>query len=97
LRAASARALGGGAAGPGWDGDSLWPEDKGPWLDRLMATLEVARDEGAPVGDSQRDASLLRASGHAFYVGTALPSDLPGIHHHPDGDLEVVARAILRC
>jgi phosphoserine phosphatase len=71
--------------------------DPGPWLERLMATLGVARDEVAAVGDSPRDASLLRASGHAFYVGAALPSDLSGINHHPDGDLEVVAGAMLRC
>jgi phosphoserine phosphatase len=83
--------------GPDGTVTPLWPEDKGPWLERLMATLGVARDEVAAVGDSPRDASLLRASGHAFYVGAALPSDLPGIHHHPDGDLEVVARAMLRC
>lgn len=75
----------------------FWPEDKGPWLERLMATLGVTRDEVAAVGDSPRDASMLRASGHAFYVGPEPPPDLHGIRHHPDGDLGVVARAILRC
>jgi phosphoserine phosphatase len=87
------------AVGLGADGavTPFWPEDKGPWLERQMAMLGVTRDEVAAVGDSPRDASLLRASGHAFYVGPELPPDLHGIHHHPDGDLGVVARAILRC
>lgn len=74
----------------------FWPEDKGPWLERLMATLHVDRHEVAAVGDSPRDASLLRAAGHAFYVGATLPEGLvAGTRHYPDGDIAAVARAIL--
>ena len=73
----------------------FWPEDKGPWLERLAATLGLRRAEVAAVGDSPRDAALLRAAGHGFYVGAELPADLEGIEHHPDGDLARVARAII--
>jgi phosphoserine phosphatase len=73
----------------------FWPEDKGPWLERLMGSLGVARHEVAAVGDSPRDASLLWAAGHAFYVGADRPPAVPGIQHHPDGDIGAVARAIL--
>jgi phosphoserine phosphatase len=74
----------------------FWPEDKGPWLEQLMAALHVSRHEVAAVGDSPRDASLLRAAGHAFYVGTESPQGLEGIQHYPDGDIGAVAQAILR-
>jgi HAD superfamily phosphoserine phosphatase-like hydrolase len=73
----------------------FWPEDKGPWLERLMATLHVSRHEVAAVGDSPRDASLFRAAGHGFYVGTEDPEGLDGVRHYPDGNIAVVARAIL--
>ena len=77
----------------------FWPEDKGPWLEQLMATLNLGRHEVAAVGDSPRDASLLRAAGHSFYVGPDALDGLEGlgdIQHYPDGDIAVVARAILR-
>jgi phosphoserine phosphatase len=74
----------------------FWPEDKGPWLEQLMAKLHVSRHEVAAVGDSPRDASLLLAAGHSFYVGTESPEGLSGIQHYPDGNIEAVARAILR-
>ncbi len=73
----------------------FWPEDKGPWLERLMATLHVARHEVAAVGDSPRDASLFRVAGHSFYVGPEEPEGLDGIRHYPDGNIAAVARAIL--
>lgn len=73
----------------------FWPEDKGPWLERLMTTLRVAPHEVAAVGDSPRDASLLQAAGHRFYVGTDDPRGLDGVRHYPDGDMAAVARAIL--
>ncbi|HEY7651781.1 MAG TPA: haloacid dehalogenase-like hydrolase [Methylomirabilota bacterium] len=73
----------------------FWPEDKGPWLERLMATLHVAPHEVAAVGDSPRDAALLRAAGHRFYVGADDPKGLADVRHHPDGDMAAVARAIL--
>jgi len=60
-----------------------------------MATLHVARHEVAAVGDSPRDASLFRAAGHTFYVGTDNPEGLDGVRHHPDGNIAAVARAIL--
>jgi len=87
------------AAGLGPDGTvtPFWPEDKGPWLEHLMTRLRLTRDEVAAVGDSPRDAALLRAAGHSFYVGSELPPELRGTCHRPDGDLAVVARAILRC
>jgi len=62
----------------------FWPEDKGPWLERLMATL-----------DSPRDASLLRAAGHSFYVGGRSPDGLEGTRHYPDGNIAAIARVIL--
>ena len=74
----------------------FWPEDKGPWLEQLMAKLDVSRHEVASVGDSPRDASLFRAAGHSFYVGTESPEGLSGIQHYPDGNIAAVARAILR-
>ena len=74
----------------------FWPEDKGPWLERLMATLHVSRHEVAAVGDSPRDASLFRSAGHSFYVGLDRPEGFDGIQHYPDGNLAAVARAILR-
>lgn len=74
----------------------FWPEDKGPWLERLMATLHVSREEVGAVGDSPRDASLLRAAGHAFYVGPDFREGLDGIQHFPDGNLGAVATAMLR-
>ncbi len=73
----------------------FWPEDKGPWLGRLMATLHVARHEVAAVGDSPRDAALLRAAGHSFYVVAKLPEGLAGTRHHPDRNIAAVAREIL--
>ena len=73
----------------------FWPEDKGPWLERLRATLRLTRHEVAAVGDSPRDASLLRAAGHPFYVGATVPDGLEGTRHYPDGDIAAVARAIL--
>ena len=74
----------------------FWPEDKGPWLERLMAELGLGREHVAAVGDSPRDASLLRAAGHAFYVGAEDPEAIvAGAHHHPDGDLAAIARTIL--
>jgi phosphoserine phosphatase len=73
----------------------FWPEDKGPWLERLMRSLGTARHEVAAVGDSPRDASLLRAAGHAFYVGADRPPVIEGIRHHPDGDIAQVTRVIL--
>jgi hypothetical protein len=39
---------------------------------------------------------MFRAAGHSFYVGTESPKGLDGIQHYPDGDIAVVARAILR-
>lgn len=74
----------------------FWPEDKGRWLEQLMAKLQVEPHEVAAVGDSPRDASLFRAAGHTFYVGRKCPDGLDGIEHHPDGNLATVARAILR-
>jgi phosphoserine phosphatase len=74
----------------------FWPEDKGPWLERLAATLHVGRDEIAAVGDSPRDASMFRAAGHSFYVGKDSLEGLDGIQHYPDGNMADVARAILR-
>jgi len=74
----------------------FWPEDKGPWLERLMAALNVHRNEVAAVGDSPRDASMFRAAGHSFYVGKEIPEGLDGITHYPDGNMADVARAILR-
>jgi hypothetical protein len=46
-----------------------------------VTTLNVARHEVAAVGDTARDASLLRAAGHAFYVGSDDPEGwrAPGI------------------
>jgi phosphoserine phosphatase len=73
----------------------FWPEDKGPWLERLMLSLHVCRDEVAAVGDSPRDASLFRAAGYSFYVGRDRPRELMNIQHHPDGNIAEVARAIL--
>ncbi|HME93091.1 MAG TPA: haloacid dehalogenase-like hydrolase [Methylomirabilota bacterium] len=73
----------------------LWPEDKGPWLERLMAAEGVGRHEVTAVGDSPRDASLLQAAGHAFYVGLDRPPDLGHVRHCPHGDLSAIARAIL--
>jgi phosphoserine phosphatase len=73
----------------------VWPEDKGPWLERLMATLHVTRHEVAAVGDSPRDASLFRAAGYSFYVGTDDPEGRDGVRHYPDGNIAEVARAIL--
>ena len=88
------------ATGLGADGTvtPFWPADKGPWLARLAGELGLERGEVAAVGDSPRDASLLRAAGHAFYVGVELPEELAaldGIAHHPDGDLARVAREML--
>ena len=74
----------------------FWPEDKGPWLERLMATLGVTRPEVAAVGDSPRDVSLFRSAGQSFYVGTDNPEGPDGIQHYPDGNIAAVARAILR-
>lgn len=74
----------------------FWPEDKGPWLERLMATLQLSRDEVAAVGDSPRDASLFRSAGHSFYVGLDRPEGFDDIQHYPDGNMASVARAILR-
>jgi phosphoserine phosphatase len=74
----------------------LWPEDKGPWLERLAAELGLSRQEIAAVGDSPRDASLLRTAGHAFYVGADKPEAPHPVRCYPDGDLAVVARAILQ-
>jgi hypothetical protein len=61
-----------------------------------MATLHVSREEVAAVGDSPRDASLLGAAGHAFFVGPDYLDGLDGIQHFPDGDLAAVATAMLR-
>jgi HAD superfamily phosphoserine phosphatase-like hydrolase len=74
----------------------FWPEDKGPWLERLMAELHIPRDEVAAVGDSPRDASMFSAAGHSFYVGTDLPPELSGIAHYPDGNILDIAQAVLR-
>jgi HAD superfamily phosphoserine phosphatase-like hydrolase len=74
----------------------LWPEDKGPWLEQLTCSLGLIHDEVAAVGDSPRDAWLLQAAGHAFYVGTDAPDGLGDVEHHPDADMADVARAILR-
>lgn len=74
----------------------FWPEDKGPWLARLAATLHIDQGEIAAVGDSPRDASMFRAAGHSFYVGREIPEGLDGIQHYPDGNIADVARAILR-
>jgi len=60
-----------------------------------MATLHVARHEVAAVGDSPRDASLLRAAGHSFYVGGRSPDGLEGTRHYPDGNIAAIARVIL--
>lgn len=86
------------AVGLGPDGTvtPFWPEDKGPWLERLAATLHVGRAEIAAVGDSPRDASMFQAAGHSFYVGKDRPEGLDGIQHYPDGNMADVARAILR-
>jgi phosphoserine phosphatase len=86
------------AAGFSPDGTVVpfWPEDKGPWLERLTATLHLSRREVAAVGDSPRDASLFRAAGYSFYVGTGRPDGPAGIQHYPDGNMADVARAILR-
>jgi HAD superfamily phosphoserine phosphatase-like hydrolase len=74
----------------------LWPEDKGPWLEQLMAKLHVPRDEVAAVGDSPRDASLFGAARHSFYVGADRPDGLGDVRHYPDGNMAAVAEAILR-
>lgn len=74
----------------------FWPEDKGPWLERLAATLHVGREEIAAVGDSPRDASMFRVAGQSFYVGKDRPAGLDGIQHYPEGNMADVARAILR-
>ena len=85
------------AVGFGPDGTvtPFWPEDKGPWLERLAASLHVDRDEIAAVGDSPRDASMFRAAGHSFYVGRGSPEGLDGVRHYPDGNMADVARTIL--
>jgi HAD superfamily phosphoserine phosphatase-like hydrolase len=73
----------------------FWPEDKGPWLEKLMAKLHVTQHEVVAVGDSPRDASLFGAAGHSFYVGTERPEGLDGIQHYPEGNIATVVRAIL--
>lgn len=73
----------------------LWPEDKGPWLQEVATKLGLDRGETAAVGDSIRDASLLTAAGHAFFVGDELPGELAGVPHYPDGDLAEIAGVIL--
>jgi HAD superfamily phosphoserine phosphatase-like hydrolase len=73
----------------------LWPEDKGPWLANLADRLGLDRSEVAAVGDSVRDARLLRAAGHPFYVGAELPRELADVPHHPGGDLAQIARVVL--
>jgi phosphoserine phosphatase len=86
------------AAGLSPDGTvtPFWPEDKGPWLERLAATLHVDRFEIAAVGDSPRDASMFRAAGYSFYVGKDKPEGPDGIQHHPEGNMADVAKAILQ-
>lgn len=86
------------AAGFGLDGTvtPFWPEDKGPWLERLAAALHIDRNEIAAVGDSPPDASMFRAVGHSFYVGMGVPEGVDGIQHYPDGNMADIASAILR-
>lgn len=73
--------------------EHFWPEDKGPWVERLVRTLGLQREESAAVGDSWRDLAMFEVVGHAFYVGEALPPRVRALHV-PGGDIREVARLI---
>ena len=75
--------------------EHFWPEDKGPWTERLMATLGLGAERCAAVGDSWRDLAMFEAVGHAVYVGGALPPRLRAVHI-PDGDILEIARLITK-
>ena len=73
--------------------DHFWPEDKGPWVERLALGLGLTRDQTAAVGDSWRDLAMFEVVGRAYYVGETPP---PGVRavHVPDGDIRDIARLI---
>lgn len=73
----------------------FWPEDKARWLRALAAERGIGRDRIAAVGDSSGDAPLLRAVGLPFFVGPVLPPGCTHVAHHPDGDIDEIARAIV--
>ena len=72
------------------------PHSKPVWLAELANSLGIALDEVAAVGDSGGDIAMLRAVGHAYYVGFSLPPDLPHAIHIPDANIASLAKAILR-
>src|SRR5262245_43419863 len=71
----------------------FWPEDKGPWVERLARARGLRRAECAAVGDSWRDLGMFAAVGRAYYVGATLPATVPAIHV-PDADIREIAYLI---
>jgi len=73
----------------------FWPEDKARWVRALARELGVGLDQVAAVGDSTGDVPMLLAVGQPFFVGPTLPAGCEHIAHHPGGDIDVIASAIV--
>jgi len=73
--------------------EHFWPEDKGPWLERLMRSVGVGRDQTAAVGDSWTDTAMFDVVDHVIYVG-ATPTPHPHLIHVPNGNIYEIARLL---
>lgn len=73
----------------------FWPEDKARWVRSLAGELGVGLHQVAAVGDSPGDLPLLRIVGLPFFVGRTLPTGFEHVAHHPDGDIDRIARIIV--
>jgi HAD superfamily phosphoserine phosphatase-like hydrolase len=73
----------------------FWPDDKASWLRELAVRLGIQMEQVAAVGDSWRDAPMLRAVGRPYFVGASLPPGLEHAVHVPDGDIRRIAEHIL--
>ena len=74
----------------------VWPKDKACWAQRLREELRIPKRLMAAVGDSSGDIELLTTSGHAFYVGRDLPTEIDGCIHLPNASILIVCEHILK-
>jgi HAD superfamily phosphoserine phosphatase-like hydrolase len=73
----------------------FWPRDKVTWIHGLRDTLRIPASRMAAIGDSGGDIEMLQAVRHPVFVGTTLPSGLPGVTHLPGADIATVAHWII--
>jgi HAD superfamily phosphoserine phosphatase-like hydrolase len=74
--------------------DHVWPADKGVWLRRLSARLDLPQPAVAAVGDSEGDRELLEAAGVRYCVGER-KIEVADVVHMPRASILEIAQQLV--